>query len=54
MAIEDKKPTFYYWFINLFPHIILRNKIVSTIVDIVGMKLSVLKKKVDRKTNLDI
>jgi hypothetical protein len=45
---------FYIWFIDLFPTIILQNKLISKIINITGIKLALKKDEIDSVLNTDI
>lgn len=50
----DSTSKFEIFFSNLFDSIIFQNEIISTILFVVMQKMSELKIKIDKTTNLDI
>lgn len=52
--MRNKINKYELFFSNLFPQVILRNEIVSTIVYVVGVKLQILKDKIDKHLDTDI
>lgn len=52
MSFQTHK--FFIFFVDLFPSIILRNQIISNIINIVGIKLVLKKEEIDNTLNTDI
>ena len=44
----------YQFLLGMFPNIMLQNPIVTNIINIVGIKVTILKDKVDKTLNTDI
>lgn len=52
--MDFEKNKFYIYFVDLFPSIILRNPIITNIVNIVGIKLLLKKDTIDKTLNTDV
>ena len=44
----------YQFLLGFFPNIMLQNPIVTNIINVVGIKTTILKEKVDNALNTDI
>lgn len=46
--------TFKVWFVDLFPLVILKNKLVATIINVFGNNLNSVYNDIIKETNYDV